>query len=621
MVTSRFRIAVARPRTAGWHAARRERDPFERYLPAVAVLAAVTALVEAFSALAFGDPGLMAESVLTAAFAVGVLVARYQIRAGQLARARVWFALGISIDGAIGAILIPGLAPATAILPGLSLLLVLPHVQRTRVLPLIALTAAGAGAIFLLDGVSHPFAPLAGVAGVLFPAAIFVGVMALLLAGLAAFAMDARDALADVQQAAARELKASQERLAIVAALRSLEAQATPEATADVLATALSGLPRVDLGVIMEARQGGLTVLGVAGPEPHPVHPGDRFPTDRAAYLLERSAAGPWAERWADRPVPALEDARLTAIGIEGEAFAAIRADGEIVGLVCILTTDAEQAHHLVTDLPAVGEFASAASAILAPALAERRQLATARAKIEPVIADGTFIPVFQPIVDIRTDRAVGFEALTRFADGTPPDQMFAAALRAGIGPELEKATVAAALRHAVDLPDDAWLALNASAGFILGGGLAETLKGQTRPIVIEITEHEPINDYARLRAALVDLEPPVRVSVDDAGAGIANFGHIVELRPDFVKLDISLIRGIDGDVTRQALVVGLAQFTHSLGHDVIAEGVETAAELDTLRSLGIRLGQGYLLARPGPVAAFGDRQPEAVHARPGAED
>jgi len=126
---------------------------------------------------------------------------------------------------------------------------------------------------------------------------------------------------------------------------------------------------------------------------------------------------------------------------------------------------------------------------------------------------------------------------------------------------------------------------------------------------VIEVTEHEPIDDYEAVRASISALGPDVRVAVDDAGAGIANFGHIVELRPDYVKLDASLIRGIDGDPTRQALVVGLRHFARSLGHDVIAEGVETEAELQTLRSLGVRLAQGYLLGRPGPPPGH-DQQP-----------
>ncbi len=587
------------------------RDPLERYLPPVAVLAAVAALAQILGGLALRAPGLLAEAVLTAAFVVGVQIAQTQLKAGHVARARALLAIGIAVDGAAGALLIPGLAPAAAVLPGLSVLLLLPLVRRADAVPLIALAAAGAGAIFLIDDVGQPFARLDGPMGVLYPAAIFVGVMVLVLAGLTAFAMDARDALAEVQQGAARELKASHERLATVAGLRDMEAQATPEATATLLATALSELPKVDLGVILEANGDRLSILAIAGVEPYPVQPGDRFPANRAAYLLGRSAEGPWAERWAGRAVAGLQDARLTARGIEGQAFAPIRTGGAIVGLVCVLTADPDQAVHLMADLPAVGEFASVASAILAPALVARHNLAKVRAQIERIIANGSFAPVFQPVVDMRNNRAIGFEALTRFADGSRPNPIFEAAHRAGIGWELEMATVQAALRSAADLPHGPWLALNASPGFVLGGGLRDCLAGNTRAIVVEITEHEPIDDYASLRAAISALGPSVRVAVDDAGAGIANFDHIVELRPDFVKLDVSLIRGIDEDLTRQALVGGLRNFAQSLGKFVIAEGIETAAEAATLRSLRVRLGQGYFLGRPGPAAGMAHGDPE----------
>ena len=589
-------------------AAAPSRDPFARFLVPVAVLATLAAAMEMVGAAADRNASLAAEAVLTAAFVVGLLVARIQIRTGDLVRARAWFAVGITLDGAVGAVLVPGLAPATAVLPGLSVLLVLPHLRRAQVAPVIALAALASGGLFLLDRVSHPLGALQGPAGILFPTAVFVGVMVLVMGGLAAFAMDARAAVAEVQDGAAREAKAGAERLAIVGALRTLVARETPEDTATALATALASLPQVDLGVIMEASHGVLTILAIAGREPHPVRPGDRFPDDRAAYLIGRSAAGAWAERWADRPVPGLADGPLTARGIEGEAFAPIFVDSELVGLVCILTNDAEQARHLVADLPAVREFATVASAILAPSLVARHHLATVRTQVEQIIADRRFRIVFQPIVELQTGRAVGYEALTRFADGTPPDQMFSQARHAGVGLALETATLQAAVREAADLPGRAWLALNASAGLITSGALARDLVGASRSIVIEVTEHEPVDDYPAIRAAIAAGGANIRVAVDDAGAGVANFSHIVELRPDFVKLDASIIQGIDRDPTRQALVVGLHQFARSLGHDVIAEGVETEAELAVLRRLGITLAQGYRLGRPASVAANGSR-------------
>jgi EAL domain-containing protein (putative c-di-GMP-specific phosphodiesterase class I) len=90
-----------------------------------------------------------------------------------------------------------------------------------------------------------------------------------------------------------------------------------------------------------------------------------------------------------------------------------------------------------------------------------------------------------------------------------------------------------------------------------------------------------------------------VRIAVDDAGAGFASLRHILELEPAFAKLDMSLVRGIDGDPLRQALAVGLVYFAARGGCRLIAEGVEQEAEAGMLREIGIELGQGYLFGRP----------------------
>ena len=122
---------------------------------------------------------------------------------------------------------------------------------------------------------------------------------------------------------------------------------------------------------------------------------------------------------------------------------------------------------------------------------------------------------------------------------------------------------------------------------------------------MLEVTEHVPVEDYDVLRAAVGRLRPRVRIAVDDAGAGIANFSHIVELRPAYVKLDMSLTRAVDTDRTRMAMVVGLQQFAAESQCETIAEGVETQAELATLRRLGVHLAQGYLVGRPAPVETW----------------
>ena len=242
----------------------------------------------------------------------------------------------------------------------------------------------------------------------------------------------------------------------------------------------------------------------------------------------------------------------------------------------------------------------------LAPILADREQRAEARRRIEATIEGRTFRSVFQPIADLSSGEVVGFEALTRFSDGSPPDAIFATALECGLGIELEAVTLGAALSEARRLPPNAWLSLNISPTLLCDLETLPPLLGQpSRPIVLEITEHEAIGTYEPLRRALTRLGPGVRLAVDDAGAGIANFSHLVELRPDFVKIDASLVRGVDTDVSRAAIVVGFVHFAAAAGCQVIAEGIETEAERATVAGLGVRLGQGYLLGRPAAAETW----------------
>ena len=217
------------------------------------------------------------------------------------------------------------------------------------------------------------------------------------------------------------------------------------------------------------------------------------------------------------------------------------------------------------------------------------------------------FRPVYQPVVDITTGAHVGYEALTRFTTGTPPDVAFADARAAGLEGDLELATLAASISTAAVLPKDIWISLNVSPALVTGGpSLGRLLRKAGRPVVLEITEHVPVDDYPAVRAAIARLRPKVRVAIDDAGSGAANLNHIFELRPSFVKLDISLVQGIDTDLSRQAMIVGLLHFADESTSDTIAEGVETVEELVVLRTLGVRLAQGYLLGRPAPVAEWG---------------
>ena len=409
-----------------------------------------------------------------------------------------------------------------------------------------------------------------------------------------------------VSRDARRRVQASAERIAIVASLRTLRTQQTPEATAALIADALHRLPGVDVAGVLECTANGLLTLATVGPPGSPIQTGEALPENQARYLLERSTDGPWAERWNPPADPGADDGRSAALGIKSRAFAPIQVDGELVGLIAVATTDEDHGRHLVEDLPAVGEFASVAEAILAPALVARRHRAEQRRRIAATIASAAFRPVFQPIVDLSTGTTVGFEALTRFDDECRPDLRFSAAVECGMGIELETATLEAALREARRLAPGTWLSLNVSPALLVQDGtLGRLLADRSGPVVLEVTEHEAIKAYAPLREAMLALGPGVRLAVDDAGAGVANFNHLVELRPDFVKIDICLVRGVDADPSRRAVVVGLVHFAAEAGCSVIAEGIETQAERATVTELGVTLGQGYLLARPAPAATW----------------
>jgi EAL domain-containing protein (putative c-di-GMP-specific phosphodiesterase class I) len=208
---------------------------------------------------------------------------------------------------------------------------------------------------------------------------------------------------------------------------------------------------------------------------------------------------------------------------------------------------------------------------------------------------------VLQPIVDVLTGVADGVEALARFDSPQPPDQWFAQAEPVGLRLPLELAAARTALA-ALDRPGHAgYLSLNLSAEAILSEDFADLVVAtDPRRLVIEITEHEAVEDYEALTRALCRPRAAgVRLAVDDAGAGYASFKHVLALRPDFIKIDLSLVRDIHLDEVRQVLVALLVTFAGSVDAVLVAEGVEQQAELDTLVDLGVRHMQGYLLCPP----------------------
>ncbi|MBM3677601.1 MAG: EAL domain-containing protein, partial [Actinobacteria bacterium] len=217
---------------------------------------------------------------------------------------------------------------------------------------------------------------------------------------------------------------------------------------------------------------------------------------------------------------------------------------------------------------------------------------------------------VFQPILDIRTGRVAGYEALSRFASGgrRPPNAWFAQAHRCGLGPELE----ALAVRRALETPgrpEGLYLSLNVSPSALASDELEAVLAGRLDGIVIEVTENEIVggsDDF--LQAMKRFRERGALLAVDDAGAGYAGLRQLTRLSPDIVKLDRSIVSGVHHDPTKSALIESFVRFATTIGAHVCAEGVETLDDLVALTEMDVTFAQGHVVALPSepwePVTA-----------------
>jgi EAL domain-containing protein (putative c-di-GMP-specific phosphodiesterase class I) len=213
---------------------------------------------------------------------------------------------------------------------------------------------------------------------------------------------------------------------------------------------------------------------------------------------------------------------------------------------------------------------------------------------------------VFQPIVDLRRGVIAGYEALSRFDDasGCGPDQWFAMADQLGLGAQLEARVVAAALAVRPELPLNCFLTVNVSPHLLTEPVLADLLLAEDdlSKLVIELTEHVPVDDTAPLVALLDRLRAAgAAVALDDAGSGYSGLQQLALLRPDFVKLDRALVDHADRDEAKLALAELLGSYAGRLDAWLLVEGIERTEELEAFVRLGVPLGQGYLLAMPGP--------------------
>jgi EAL domain-containing protein (putative c-di-GMP-specific phosphodiesterase class I) len=238
---------------------------------------------------------------------------------------------------------------------------------------------------------------------------------------------------------------------------------------------------------------------------------------------------------------------------------------------------------------------------------------------LNAVIQAQQVVTLYQPILHLEDQSVLGHEVFTRGAPGSPfqePEQLFALAQRTGRIVDFERLcrrrALASAHRH---LREGAKLFLNTAAHTltdpeVAGPGFVQSVDAQGlahENVVLEIAERLTFEEREPPREALSELKRlGFQIAIDDMGAGYSSLQAIVELEPDYLKFDVALVRNIDRSLIKRSLLETLVELAHKIGAKVIAEGIEAEAELQTLRELGVRLGQGRHLAPPVEVPAEG---------------
>ena len=383
------------------------------------------------------------------------------------------------------------------------------------------------------------------------------------------------------------------DRVAVRDAISAIRVGETPEETAASVIEALGSVDGIEYPSVFHLPVHDTRAHRLAGRMPgRAVVPGEVVDAPIAAYVRERAPAGAWLHVFATEPPPGANAAAIVhAAGLTGGVYAPVVVDGRPVAVIGGLTTRPDASDVLGRRLRWLLEIAAHVAPTLGRQLVARDDVEGRRAIME-IVRGRRFHPVFQPIVRLADRGVIGYEALTRFDDGVPPNVRFAEAAALGVGLGLESACLRAAVAAAKDLSSGAWLTLNASAAFLLSGRLEAILGGVDRPIVVEITEYLAVDDYGTLRTSVEALGPGVHLAVDDVGADFAGLRHLVELRPHVVKLDRGIVRGIDGDPARQSLVAGMVHYIRLTDGHLVAEGVETARSERVLTALGVKLAR-----------------------------
>lgn len=340
-----------------------------------------------------------------------------------------------------------------------------------------------------------------------------------------------------------------------------------------------------------------------AQPEFQPIAVGDSNPLEDSYCQRVVDGRLPGLIPDAQENCEALSLEATRALPVGAHLSAPIRVEGDqVFGTLCCFSRTADKSLQ-DSDLQTLRLYADFVGRAMRGSLAQERAAQEIYNRIKDTLAHDAFNIVYQPIFHTGWRQAIGFEALTRFTvePVRTPDLWFKEAALVGLQQQLELAVIAKALRDFDRFPPDVYLAFNVSPQTIVSQAFVDTFEGYPlERIVIEVTEHASIEDYSGLEQQLGPMRAMgLRLAVDDVGAGYANFRHILKLKPDFIKIDASLISQIDKKLGAKALVAAVVRFTQEAGGAVVAEGVETAQELEVLTGLEINHAQGYLLGRP----------------------
>lgn len=364
----------------------------------------------------------------------------------------------------------------------------------------------------------------------------------------------------------------------------------------------------MDVAFVAEFRQRDRVFRHVDARNQAPIRTGDAIPLEQG--YCQRVVDGRLPQLIPDtsRVPDAMALPETLAVPIGSHISVPIRlGDGRLFGTLCCFSFSPDTSLG-ERDLKMMKVFAALLGDQIDRDTLANRQTAAKVQRVQLALSAAQPTMAFQPIFDLARQSIAGVEALARFQiePQRPPNEWFAEAADAGMGPEMELAAMEAALRDLPGLPPGVYMSLNCSPATLLSGALAGLLQtADIARVVLEITEHDYIQDYPALLAALAPLRAMgMRVAIDDAGAGYASLRHVLHIQPELIKLDISLTRNIDVDPKRRALASALIAFGRETQARIVAEGVETQAELATLRQLGAACAQGYFLARPSPLQA-----------------